>query len=94
MARLFGDKAAAKQQTKPAAPSRPAKPAVAGPAPKGRVRKYLREVKIEMSKVTWPARPEVVQSTSVVLVAVAIAAAYIGILDLIWSSLIKLVKLG
>jgi hypothetical protein len=30
----------------------------------------------------------------VVIVAVAIAAAYIGILDLIWSGLIKLVKLG
>ena len=58
------------------------------------VRRYLREVKIEMGKVTWPSRPEVVQSTSVVIVAVAIAAAYIGLLDLIWSSLVKLVRLG
>ena len=94
MSRLFTDKAAAKPQTKPDAPSRPAKPAAAAPVRKARVRKYLREVKIEMSKVTWPSRSEVVQSTSVVIVAVAIAAAYIGIFDLIWSSLVKLVKLG
>ena len=94
MSRLFTDKAAAKPQTKPEAPSRPAKPAAAAPARKGRVRKYLREVKIEMGKVTFPPRSEVVQSTSVVIVAVAIAAGYIGILDLIWSSLVKLVKLG
>jgi len=94
MSRLFTDKAAAKPQTKPDAPSRPAKPATAAPVKKGRVQKYLREVKIEMSKVTWPPRSEVVQSTSVVIVAVTIAAAYIGILDLIWSGLIKLVKLG
>lgn len=59
-----------------------------------RLSRYLREVKVEMSKVTWPARKEVVQATSVVLVAVVIAAAYIGALDFIWSSIVKLVRLG
>ncbi|NLG67402.1 MAG: preprotein translocase subunit SecE [Actinobacteria bacterium] len=59
-----------------------------------RFRRYLREVKVEMSKVTWPNRAEVVQATSVVIVAVLIAAAYIGVLDVVWSSLVKLVRLG
>lgn len=64
-------------------------------APKGnRLRRFLREVKVEMSKVTWPGRAEVVQATSVVIVAVVIAAAYIGALDFIWSSIVKLVRLG
>ncbi len=64
-------------------------------APRGnRFRRYLREVKVEMSKVTWPNRAEVVQATSVVIVAVVIAAAYIGALDFIWSSIVKLVRLG
>lgn len=60
----------------------------------GRLKRYLREVKVEMGKVTWPARKEVAQATSVVLVAVVIASAYIGVLDLIWSYIVKLVRLG
>ena len=40
--------------------------------------KFLRDVRIEMGKVTWPTRKDLVQSTIVVLVAVAIAAAYHG----------------
>ena len=35
-----------------------------------------------------------VAGVSVVVVAVFIAAAYIGVLDLMWSSLVKLVRLG
>ncbi|NLT34854.1 MAG: preprotein translocase subunit SecE [Gaiellales bacterium] len=60
----------------------------------GRLKRYLREVKVEMGKVTWPARKEVAQATSVVIVAVVIASAYIGVLDLIWSYIVKLVRLG
>jgi preprotein translocase SecE subunit len=47
-----------------------------------------------MGKVTWPSRAELIQSTTVVVIAVAIAAAYIGLLDLVWSSLVHLVRLG
>jgi preprotein translocase subunit SecE len=60
----------------------------------GRLPRFLREVRVEMSKVTWPARPELIQATIVVIIAVAIAAAYIGLLDLIWSSLVNFVALG
>lgn len=64
-------------------------------APRGnRLRRYLREVKVEMSKVTWPNRTEVGQATSVVIVAVVIASAYIGVLDVIWSNIVRLVRLG
>jgi preprotein translocase subunit SecE len=73
----------------------PAKPvASAGGVSDRRVVRFFREVRIEMGKVTWPDRQELVQSTIVVLVAVAIAAAYIGVFDLIWSSLVNLVRLG
>jgi preprotein translocase subunit SecE len=60
----------------------------------GRVPRFLREVRIEMSKVTWPDRPELVQSTWVVLVAIAIAAVYIGLWDVVWSQIVSLVRLG
>lgn len=56
--------------------------------------RFLREVRVEMSKVTWPPRQELIQATMVVIVAVTIAAAYIGVLDLAWSSLVNLARLG
>ena len=59
-----------------------------------RFTRFIREVRIEMGKVTWPARPELIQATTVVLVAVTIAAVYIGLLDLVWSSLVNVVRLS
>lgn len=61
---------------------------------RGRLRRFLHEVKVEMQKVTWPSRADVAQATSVVIVAVVIASVYIGVLDFIWSSIVKLVRLG
>ena len=44
-----------------------------------------------MGKVTWPTRKDLMQSTLVVLVAVAIASAYTGILDFAFQEFIDLV---
>lgn len=52
--------------------------------------KFLREVRLELSKVTWPDRDELVQATVAVLVAVAISGAFIFVLDVIFSRLIGL----
>ena len=52
--------------------------------------KFLHDVRVEMGKVTWPTRQDLVQSTLVVLVAVAIAAAYTGVLDEIFSQVRRL----
>jgi preprotein translocase subunit SecE len=62
--------------------------------PHGRLRTFLREVRIEMSKVTWPARKELISSTGVVIVAVLIAAVYIGVFDFIWNVIMRAVGLG
>ena len=43
--------------------------------------KFLREVRLEMKKVTWPTRKEVTGSTGVVIVTVIIVAIYLGIVD-------------
>ncbi len=53
--------------------------------------KFLRDVRVELSKVTWPTRSELLMSTVVVLVAVAIAGAYTGALDYVFGHLINLV---
>lgn len=42
---------------------------------------YVREVRTEMRKVAWSPRQELVNSTSVVLVLVAIAAGFIFAVD-------------
>jgi preprotein translocase subunit SecE len=62
--------------------------------PRGRVRTFLREVRIEMGKVTWPPRKEILKSTGVVIIAVAIAGAFIGLFDYIWTTIVRAVHLG
>ena len=42
-----------------------------------------------MGKVTWPPRKELIPATGVVIVAVAIAAVYIGVFDLIWNVIVN-----
>jgi len=49
---------------------------------------FLRDVRAEMSKVSWPTRKDLVQSTIVVLVAVAIATIYIFVLDTVFSRIV------
>jgi preprotein translocase subunit SecE len=46
---------------------------------------YVRDVRVEMSKVTWPTRDELRESTIVVLVMVMIMTVFIGIADWILS---------
>ena len=62
--------------------------------PVGRTREFLREVRIEMTKVTWPPRRELLQATGVVIIACVIAAAYIGLFDYIWTVIVKAAGLG
>ncbi len=45
--------------------------------------KFLREVKVELKKVSWPSRAEISGSTGVVVVTVLIVALYLGVLDYI-----------
>lgn len=52
---------------------------------------FLREVKVELSKVTWPSRKETVGTTAVVLVFVIIVAIFLGAVDFVLSSLVRLI---
>jgi preprotein translocase subunit SecE len=52
---------------------------------------FLREVKIELKKVTWPSRKQTIGSTVVVLVIVIIISLFLGVVDLGLSSLIRVV---
>ncbi len=50
---------------------------------------YLKEVKAELKKVTWPTRSETISSTYLVLVMVVIISAYLGVVDWLLSLLVK-----
>ena len=53
-------------------------------------KKFLKEVRAEMAKVTWPTMTELKGSTVLVIIVSVFFAAYIGIIDLILTNLIKL----
>ncbi len=52
-------------------------------------RQFLREVKQELKKVTWPSRKDTLSATVIVLVTVFVIAVFLGIVDSGLSSLIK-----
>lgn len=51
--------------------------------------KFVREVRQEMSRVTWPTRKETMISTTMVLVIASLAALFFVLVDLVAGSLIR-----
>jgi preprotein translocase subunit SecE len=54
----------------------------------GKIRQFFKEVKIEIKKVVFPSRDEVIGSTKVVVVLVIIIAVFLGLIDMLLSKLI------
>jgi len=52
-----------------------------------KIKKFLKEVKFELTKVTWTTREELVYSTIVVIVVSIILSIFIGVVDLGLSNL-------
>ncbi|MDI6892656.1 MAG: preprotein translocase subunit SecE [Actinomycetota bacterium] len=55
-----------------------------------RLSQYLREVRRELKKVTWPSKQEIVASTIVVLIVVIFFALFIGGLDFFFAQVLRL----
>jgi preprotein translocase subunit SecE len=55
------------------------------------VRRFLREARAELKKVTWPTPKEALASTSVVIVVVIILSIFLGIVDLGLTRIVRLV---
>ena len=59
------------------------------------VTRYLRETLAELKKVTWPARPDALRLTGLVLVIVIISSLVLGSLDYIFAQVVRfLISLG
>lgn len=50
---------------------------------------YLSEVRLELSKVTWPKRSEVIKLTLIVFIISAVVGGYTGALDFIFTKLLE-----
>ena len=55
-----------------------------------KIRQFLREVRAEMEKVSWPGRQEVQAATIVIIALVVLLAAFIGAVDYVVSRVLGL----
>ena len=53
---------------------------------------FLKETKAELKKVTWPSRPEVTNTTLVVILATFFFGFYLFFMDIVFSWLITQIK--
>lgn len=53
--------------------------------------KFIKEIKAETKRITWPTKEQVKKSTIIVLVFCAISAVLIGVLDFGFSNVYKLI---
>ncbi len=56
--------------------------------PVGRMLQFLRDVRAEMKRVSWPSVKEVKNTTIITLVAVIFFAVYLFLVDRIWAFLL------
>jgi preprotein translocase subunit SecE len=52
---------------------------------------YLRDVKIEMSKVSWPTRDELMESTAIVILLSLVLAVFVFVIDQGLSNILKVI---
>ena len=90
--------ASGREVKKKKSPAAPRKAAPATRSEPGKIRGYweksvqfLREVRVELKKVTWPSRQQTMGSTVVVLILVMIISFFLGMADIALSGLIRVV---
>jgi preprotein translocase subunit SecE len=52
---------------------------------------FLREVKVELKKVTWPSRKQTIGSTIVVLVLVVLISLFLGLVDMGLTTFVRVI---
>jgi len=52
-----------------------------------KIKKFLKEVRLELTKVTWTTREELIYSTMIVILLSIILSVFIGVVDLGLSNL-------
>ena len=52
---------------------------------------FFNDVKLEMGKVSWSTKDELIGSTIVVIISLAILSVFIGVCDVVLSSLVNII---
>ena len=52
---------------------------------------FFNDIKLEMSKVSWPTKDELIGSTIIVIVSLAILSLFIGFCDLFLSKIVNVI---
>ncbi len=55
------------------------------------IKKFIIEARSELGKVSWPSKEDVWDSTKVVIASTIIISIFLGLIDIFFSYLIKLV---
>ena len=50
---------------------------------------FIKEVKIQLTKVSWPTREELVGATTIVIIVTFLTAAFVGFVDLFFSRILS-----
>jgi len=56
-----------------------------------KIKQFFREVKVEVHKVVYPSREELIGSTWVVIVTVVVISLFLGVVDLSLTKLVGMV---
>ncbi len=56
--------------------------------------RFIRDVKLELTKVSWPSKNDVKGATIVVIIVVLIISFFIGLIDLIITEIQNLLFIG
>ncbi len=59
-----------------------------------KVATFFKDIKLEMSKVSWSTKDELIGSTTVVLISLGILALFIGICDLLLSKIVNIIMVS
>jgi preprotein translocase subunit SecE len=55
-----------------------------------KIKQFLKEVRFELTKVTWTTREELMYSTIIVIVVSLVLAVFIGLVDMVLSNLVNI----
>lgn len=55
------------------------------------IRRYFRETIGELRKVSWPTRQQALNLTGIVLIVIALMTVFLGVLDVAFAQLFKLI---
>lgn len=55
----------------------------------GSIKKFFRDSKAEFKKVVWPSKKQLINNTTIVIIAMIISGIFVGALDAVLAQIVK-----